>query len=178
MRSLPSAVTTAVIGYFPAPTASVVTVKAACVRAFGASSKGTEVGSTRQPEGASPWPPPQPRPVRRHSLSPRHGQRPKVRARGVRTIQYGSEEIDISCLEQIVDPSQARYIADCLQYAYHQIANDRLTVPELVHRIDALVQRHGLEVVQPYLSGAHAWARPFEVAAALNRLRTLQIGTP
>jgi predicted ABC-class ATPase len=130
----------------------------------------------RQPEGDTPWPLPQPRPVQRQSLSPHRGQRHKVRARGVRAIQYGREEIDISCVEQIVDPSQARYIADCLQYAYQQIVNDRLTVPELVNHIEALVQQHGLEVVQPYLSGAHAWARPFEVAAALNRLRTLQIG--
>jgi predicted ABC-class ATPase len=132
----------------------------------------------RQPESDTPWQPPRPRPVLRQSLSPHHGQHQKVRARGVRAIQYGREEIDISSVEQIVASSQARYIADCLQYAYQQIANDRLTVPELVHRLEALVQQHGLEVVQPYRSGAHAWARPFEVAAALNRLRTLQIGIP
>jgi predicted ABC-class ATPase len=134
-------------------------------------------GARRQPEGETRWQP-QPRPVQRQSLSPRRGQHDKVRARGVQVIQYGTEEIDISCVEQIVHPSQTRYIADCLQYAYHQLANDRLTVRELIDRLEALVQQQSLEVVQPHLSGDRAWARPFEVAAALNRLRTLHIGRP
>lgn len=58
---------------------------------------------------------------------------------------------------------------------YHQIADNRLTILELVERIEALVQTQGLESVQPHLSGDRAWARPLEVAAALNRLRTLQV---
>jgi hypothetical protein len=113
----------------------------------------------------------------RHSLSPQRGRRDNVRARGVRGIQYGGEEIDISQLEQIVDASQTRYIADCLQYAYHQLADNRLTVLQLVERIESRVQAHGLEAVQPHLYGDRAWARPLEVAAALNRLRTLQVAT-
>lgn len=129
----------------------------------------------RHHEGDAHWEPPQPRPVVRNSLSPQRGRREKVRARGVHGIQYGGEEIDISLLEQIVDASQTRYIADCLQHAYHQIADNRLTILELVERIEALVQTQGLESVQPHLSGDRAWARPLEVAAALNRLRTLQV---
>lgn len=130
----------------------------------------------RRHEGEAAWERPQPRPVRRESLSPHRGRRQNVRARGVRAIQYGSEEIDVSYVEQLVDPSQTRYIADCLQYAYHRLADDRLTVKELVERTEALVRQQGLEALQPYLSGDRAWARPLEVAAALNRLRTLQIG--
>jgi predicted ABC-class ATPase len=130
----------------------------------------------RRHEGAMQWEQPQPRPVRRDSLSPRRGRRNRVRARGVRAIQYGSEEIDVSYVEQLVDPSQTRYIADCLQYAYHHLADKPLTVRDLVERTEALVQEQGLEALQSYLSGDRAWARPFEVAAALNRLRTLRVG--
>jgi predicted ABC-class ATPase len=129
----------------------------------------------RHHEGISPWPAPQLRPVQRNSLSPQHGQREKVRAYGVRSIQCGTEEIDIALIEQLVDASQTRYIADCLQYAYHHLADDRLTVGELVERLDAIARQQGLEALQPYLAGDRAWARPFEVAAALNRLRTLRI---
>jgi predicted ABC-class ATPase len=129
----------------------------------------------RRYEGDAHWELPQPRPVRRESLSPRRGQREKVRARGVRAIQYGTEEIDISYVEQIVDASQSRYIADCLQHAYHHLADDRRTVRELVEHIEALVQEKGLDVLQPHIAGDRAWARPFEVAAALNRLRTLRV---
>jgi predicted ABC-class ATPase len=130
----------------------------------------------RRYEGDTLWAPPQPRPVQRQSLSPQRGQRDKVRAHGVRAIQYGTEEIDISHVEQIVDASQTRYIADCLQYAYHHLADDRCTVRELVERTEALVQQQSLDTLQPYVAGDRAWARPFEVAAALNRLRTLRVG--
>lgn len=132
----------------------------------------------RHHEANTHWEPLQPRPVYRESLSPRRGQRDKVRARGVRAIQYGSEDIDISAIEQIVDPSQTRYIADCLQYAYHHLADDHCTVRQLVEGTEALMQHQGLEALQPHLAGDRAWARPLEVAAALNRLRTLRIGGP
>ena len=129
----------------------------------------------RRDEGDASWDAPEPRPVWRESLSPQRGRREKVRARGVRAIQYGMEEIDIAHVEQIVDASQTRYIADCLQYAYHYLADNRRTIRDLVDLTEALVQEQGLEVLQPYLAGDHAWARPLEVAAALNRLRTLCI---
>lgn len=129
----------------------------------------------RQHEGGTHWAPPTPRPVQRASLSPRRGQRENVRARGIRTIQYGAEDIDLAQIEQIVDASQTRYIADGLQYAYHHLANDHDSVGELVQRIERLVQQQGLDVLQPYLAGDRAWARPFEMAAAFNRLRTLRI---
>jgi predicted ABC-class ATPase len=129
----------------------------------------------RRHEGITPWQAPQPRSVQRDSLSPQRGQREKVRAYGVRSIQYGTEEIDIALVEQLVDASQTRYIADCLQYAYHHLADDRLTVRELVERLDTVARQQGLEALQPSLAGDRAWARPFEVAAALNRLRTLRI---
>jgi hypothetical protein len=93
----------------------------------------------------------------------------------VHTIQYGTEEIDVALVEQIVNASQTRYIADCLQYAYHHLADNQRTIRHLVEQIEALVQAQGLEVIQPYLTGDRAWARPLEMAAALNRLRTLQI---
>jgi hypothetical protein len=85
------------------------------------------------------------------------------------------EEIDIASVEQVVDASQTRYIADCLQYAYHYLADNRRTIRDLVDLTEALVQEQGLEALQPYLAGDRAWARPLEVAAALNRLRTLRI---
>lgn len=129
----------------------------------------------RQHEGGTHWTPPTPRPVQRASLSPRRGQRDNVRARGTRTIRYGTEDIDLAQVEQIVDASQTRYIADSLQYAYHHLANDHTSVSALVHHIERLVQQQGLDVIQPYHAGDRAWARPFEIAAALNRLRTLRI---
>ncbi|MEE8290341.1 MAG: hypothetical protein V3R80_02580, partial [Candidatus Tectomicrobia bacterium] len=69
------------------------------------------------------------------------------------------------------------YIADCLQHAFHHLADNRRTIRHLVELIEVVVQQQGLEALQPYVAGDRAWARPFEVAAALNRLRTLHIAT-
>jgi predicted ABC-class ATPase len=131
----------------------------------------------RHSEGDAHWEPPQPRPVQRESLSPQRGRRDRIRVRGVRAIQYGGEEIDISQVEQIVDASQTRYIADALQHAYHHLANGHLTVRDLVEHIEAVVKSQGIEALQSDLAGDRAWARPLEVAAALNRLRTLRVNT-
>ena len=129
----------------------------------------------RHQEGGPHWEPSRSRSVKRESLSPQRGRRHKVQARGLRAIQYGTEEIDISQVDQIVNASQTRYIADCLQYAYHHLADDQRTVADLLEELERIIQRNGLETIQSYLTGDRAWARPLEVAAALNRLRTLRI---
>ncbi|CAK9067260.1 Uncharacterized protein SCF082_LOCUS34082, partial [Durusdinium trenchii] len=39
----------------------------------------------------------------------------KVQARSLRCIQYGETEVELSCVEQLVETSQARAIGDALQ---------------------------------------------------------------
>ena len=128
----------------------------------------------------SPDLPPRPRRVQRDSLDPRKGRRDRVRARGVRSIQFGHEEIDLTFVEQVVDPAQARFIGDCLLALARGAGRDAETVREICDAVQAAVAAQGVTVVGDFRGGAgdRAWARSHEIAAALNRLRMLETSTP
>ncbi len=125
----------------------------------------------------SPHLPPQPREVDRGCLDAQRGRREKVRSHGVRTIQFGREDIDITLVEQLVDPAQARFVGDVLLGLARGAAPDATTVAELCAAAQAAVDEHGVTRVGDFRGGAgdRAWARPHEIAAALNRLRMLRI---
>ena len=113
------------------------------------------------------------------SLDPSRGKREvKIEARSVDAIAFGHEVIDVSGVEQLVDASQTRAIG----YALH-LASRRLLkggVQEIVRGLVELFEDAGLDELDPYHQGERHpgnFARPraFEIAAALNRLRTLRI---
>lgn len=111
-------------------------------------------------------------------LDPSRGGRVKVGARSTEEVRFGWEDIDLSAVEQLVDPAQARAIGDMLYYAARRYVNGRRTLREVVGAVMADVEQAGLEVISPPgrgPRGAYALPRPFEVAAAFNRLRTLTV---
>ena len=113
------------------------------------------------------------------SLDSSRGKRDiKIEARSVDVIAFGHEVIDVSGVEQLVDVSQTRAIG----YALH-LASRRLMKGGLQAVVQSLVELFddaGLDGLDPYHQGERHpgnFARPraFEIAAALNRLRTLRI---
>jgi predicted ABC-class ATPase len=109
---------------------------------------------------------------RPRSFDARAGKREKVRSRGVRELTLGRNEIDLSAVEQLVDDSQVRAIGALLRRA-GRIADAELTLRELVGRLMERVLRDGLVAVDD--SPELAMPRPFEVGAAINRLRALEL---
>lgn len=110
------------------------------------------------------------------SLDPSKGRREvSLKARGLKTILFGREEIDLSAVEQLVDDSQVRAIAQALYYAREQYMDGRRTLGEILDLVMADIDRDGLDVLDPRRMGDYARFRRFELAAALNRLRTLQV---
>lgn len=120
--------------------------------------------------------PPAPRRVRPGSLDPSRGRRAeRVKAVRTRDIVFGESEIDVSLVEQLVDPAQARAVGDALLEATRQLGAGPRSVPELLDAIEARVGAEGLAALQPGPAGDRARPRRHEVAAALNRLRTLEV---
>jgi predicted ABC-class ATPase len=107
------------------------------------------------------------------------GNKEKVEAKGLTTILFGTAAIDLSALEQLTDTSQTRAIALMLKRIGEQ-ADGRKTVRELIDALFARIEKEGLEAISPF-RGQHpgdlALPRPFEVAGALNRLRSLTVRT-
>jgi predicted ABC-class ATPase len=115
------------------------------------------------------------------SFDARRGRRDrKVSSRGCDEIVYGTTEIDLRGVEQLFDPSQVRAIGWAILHAATHVMGDSITVPELLDELDGLFDREGLDALDPFhRPGQHpgALARPrrMEIAAVLNRMRTLRL---
>ncbi len=113
------------------------------------------------------------------SVDPTRRGRTKVDARGTAGIRFGSEDIDLQDVEQLVDFSQTEAIGDILVYSLHRDYLDgRATLREVLSQVFKDIEREGLDVISPFHGqhpGNYALPRPQEVAAALNRLRTLAV---
>ncbi|MBI4321518.1 MAG: ABC-ATPase domain-containing protein [Chloroflexi bacterium] len=113
------------------------------------------------------------------SLDPYRRGRMKVSARGLRAIEFGEETIDLQYVEQLVDPSQTRAIADMLVYGLRQgYFEGEVTLVGALRRCLADVSARGLDVISPRAGqhpGDYALPRLQEMAAAINRLRGLRV---
>lgn len=113
------------------------------------------------------------------SIDPYKGRRVKISARDEENLLFGSEKIDLRCLEQIVDQSQVRAIGDLIFYALKEkIIDGKNSLAEIAGRLEAVIEQQGLAVISPYRGqprGDYARPRPLELVAAINRLRTLEI---
>lgn len=109
------------------------------------------------------------------SLDPRKGKRREsVKSRGVKTVLFGTEELDLSGVSQILHPGQLRAIGDALLKLKKLTDNDT-TLSTLLNTISEGIGSQGLDFLSSHPAGNLAAFRPFELAAALNRLRTLQV---
>ena len=110
------------------------------------------------------------------SIDPRRGRREEsARSRGTRTLLFGEETIDLAAVEQLVDPSQTRALAAAMLYARQRYLDGHRTVAEVLDRVAADVAANGLDLLSAHPVGDHALFRRYELAAALNRLRTLEV---
>ncbi len=106
-------------------------------------------------------------------LSRRRGSR--VCARGRDEIRLGDETIDLSALSQIVDESQTRAIAAAIAYGREKYMDGKTALDDLLRRILTDIDRAGLGVLASERAGDLARFRPLELAAAINRLRSLRV---
>jgi predicted ABC-class ATPase len=119
----------------------------------------------RQPKG---------RCVRASSIDLRRGRRETARARGLRTIELGRERVDLSYLEQLAEAGQTEAVARVIgEFA---AAGESRRVKEVVEEaLDSIVER-GLDTLGNFRGhpGELSLPRALEVAAAINRIRSLE----
>lgn len=89
-------------------------------------------------------------------------------------ILFGRTTIDLDDLDQIVTTSQTRGLAHAIHHAM-QYMDGRRTLKEIILCVLKDVAANGLECLTPYLTGDIAAFRGIELAAAINRMRTLEI---
>jgi len=129
-----------------------------------------------QPVGPGEAVLPPPRVLARGTLDPRSRHRTSyVRVPDERTLLFGAETIDLVAVEQLASRAQLRAIGQALLFAAALLDDRPLTVPALLDAIEGAVEREGLDALEPWRVGDLADFRRFELAAAMNRLRTLRV---
>ena len=116
----------------------------------------------------------------RHPLSQSfdasHGRREvKIDAKGLRTILYGYTTIDLSCLEQLVDSSQTRAIGLMIHYYSNTYMEKTQNLEEGLTKVMEDIHEKGFDILLPYKVGDLAMPRIYELAGAINRMRTLKV---
>lgn len=97
--------------------------------------------------------------------------------------QYGEQDVMLGAAEQLVERSQTHAIADALKWLQAGLLRQdstagvgRKTLAQWLAELEAAIDQHGLDVLAPHLlPGNLARPRVYEIAAAVNRIRTLQV---
>jgi len=132
----------------------------------------------RRPEGGERFGAPSRRAPLGTSLDPSRGRREEsVKAHGRDTLLFGTEEVDLSAVEQLVHPGQLRALGAAL-LGVRRLADGRRTVAEILDRVEEEVAAGGLDRLVDRPLGTLCAFRRFELAAALNRIRALRVAEP
>lgn len=136
------------------------------------------INNFRREEGGKAFGNITPRTILSQSFNATRSKREKVDTKGLSTIIYGRNQIDLSLVEQLVDPSQTRSIANMIYYLAKRYVNNQQNLNELIIKLYTDIEQKGLDIISPF-SGQHpgdlALPRKLELAAAINRLRTLKV---
>ncbi|UCF05855.1 MAG: ABC-ATPase domain-containing protein [bacterium] len=133
-------------------------------------------GTSRREEGGERFGEVTSRIPQRHSFDPSRGRREvRIDAKGLKSIIFGTQDIDLSAVEQLVSASQTRAIGDIIHYYAIHHAGGEYPLREGLERVMMQIDRQGLDVLSDLKEGAYARPRLFEVAAAVNRMRSLRV---
>ncbi|MGL4378353.1 MAG: P-loop domain-containing protein, partial [Microcoleaceae cyanobacterium] len=112
------------------------------------------------------------------SLDPSRGRQDvRLKVRDMDEVTFGTEEIDVTAVEQIVDKAQLRAIVSAMVYGKQKYMDGKKTLREIIDHVMADIEHQGMDILSPFREGDFAMFRPLELAAAINRLRTLSVIT-
>lgn len=100
----------------------------------------------------------------------------RFKVRSLHEISYGDEKLDLSAVEQLIEVSQTRGISEILHIIHQRIISGEETLSETLNNLEAMMNAHGLDAISSIgPAGNLGRPRKFEIAAAINRLRSLPI---
>ncbi|MGD1939277.1 MAG: ABC-ATPase domain-containing protein [Cyanophyceae cyanobacterium] len=111
------------------------------------------------------------------SIDPSRGKRDvKWTVRDTRLLSFGTEDIDLTAIAQLVEPAQLRAIALGLLAVKEELKSQQCDMPTILDAVLGHVSEKGLDgLMESRPRGDLAQFRRFELAAALNRLRSLRL---
>ncbi len=102
----------------------------------------------------------------------------RVKARGGLRLRYGEAELDLAGLEQVLSAEHAWSIARSIALA-HRLHTGTVSMEVILDTIEAMFDERSVDSLCPGSAPEGGLIRPrrHEVAAAINRLRTLRVET-
>jgi len=99
----------------------------------------------------------------------------RIDAKGMQTLLYGDQAIDLSYLEQLVEPGQLRAIGRLIHLYESKYLKESGNLREGLEKAYQELEGKGLDSLMPYKVGNLTKPRLLETGAAVNRLRSLKI---
>jgi predicted ABC-class ATPase len=104
----------------------------------------------------------------------------KIVAKARDALEYGDLRVDLRGLEQLVDTSQTRALGHAIHWIAQELEREARPLPALLDALAAFLDREGLDPLDPYHRseqhpGNLARPRRYEIAAAINRMRSLRV---
>lgn len=111
----------------------------------------------------------------RFDHDPKPERDPKLKVRDVDELVFGTEAIDLAAVEQIADMGQLRAIGAAMIYIQQHHLDGKRTLAEIIESVMADLATGGLDALAAYPQGDLIEFRSHELAAAINRLRSLEV---
>jgi len=109
------------------------------------------------------------------SLNPSRGNKEiNISPKGLKSISFGSQTIDLGAVEQLVDLSQTNAIGDAINYS-KKYMNGKNTLNDVINHVMRDIENRGLDILSPWPVGNYAEFRGLELASAINRSRALKV---
>ncbi|MGH2330393.1 ABC-ATPase domain-containing protein [Thermoanaerobacter mathranii] len=102
----------------------------------------------------------------------------KIKSKDEDTIKFGYQEIELDYVEQLVDKSQTNAIGEIIRYIADKYVDEKSNIKEILEKVYQDINKKGLDVVSHFYGkhpGNLALPRLYEIAAALNRLRSFTV---
>lgn len=115
------------------------------------------------------------------SFDPSRGRREvKIDVRSVHSLTFGTTPVDLNGVEQVMNKEQTRAIGYAVYLGVKKFMGGEKTLKKILNDVEIFLDENGLDPLDPFnRNGCHpgSFARPrkFEIAAAINRLRTLKM---
>jgi predicted ABC-class ATPase len=92
-------------------------------------------------------------------------------------LEYGDEQLDLTKLIALVDPHQIVAVGYALLLARHEVKKHPLSPTQIAEIVCRRIEQEGLNILSRKQSKPLFFARPrrLELAAAINRLRSLKV---
>ena len=99
----------------------------------------------------------------------------EIKVLGGHSLVFGKETIALSAVAQLVSRAQTLAVGRGLLLARTRFMDGRRSVSEILNLVTEVIEKDGLDELDDRKVGDLAQFRPMELAAALNRLRTLEV---